>query len=813
MRTPVKYLTIVALAIVPLTWLAVRATSTEGEDEGSGLDEHLNARDAFRHLQLQDENGEIPPNGLIDAYKQKEGMPFLVEAWAEFAQSSQPTDTGTKPGKLKDSNPGVLVDLAEPDVPNPDPWVSIGPGNIGGRIRSIIIKPPNPIHPEAERTIWIGAVSGGVWKSTNGGGTWTTSTDFLANIGVHCMVIDPQNPDILYAGTGETFQGNGIFKTTNGGTTWTRLNSTNNPNFNWVYSLAISPTNSQVLLAAASSDNYTGKIYRSTDAGQNWSPITIPVTTSVVNVHFHPTDANKCIAGLGDNGGALYSVTGGTTWAVASGFPVPSGRVEVAYARGEPTRVYASVSANNGQLYVSFDEAHGFARVIPAPPFSGTGADGYHNALWVDPIDADTVLAGGAYLSRSTDGGVHWEEASTTGIHLDHHVIVEDPDYNRGIGGNGNPGNAKVYGGNDGGIHLASNILYPCPSGNCVAGIGWQSKNNDLAITQFYGAAAHVGPPGDKIIGGTQDNGTLVDHHLFNGWTMMAGALGGDGGRCAADQTSDPYFYGEFFFIQIYRSINGGETKQYIYNGIADAAHCDQTGCYANAVAPMILDPNDVTGRTMLAGGRRLWRSTNVRNLPPSQPSWAPIKGETQANGELRNISAIAVAPDNSNAIWVGHNDGSIYYTTNGMDANPTWVERDAGLPHGQGHMCTSITIGQANGGLPRKVYATFGGFFPSPTESRGNIWKTDDDGLTWTDLSNGLPSAPIHSVVISPFNALRLYLGTEVGVFASANGGESWSPGNRGPANVPVFELFWMGPKLVAVTHGRGIFTISRVQ
>jgi len=293
---------------------------------------------------------------------------------------------------------------------------------------------------------------------------------------------------------------------------------------------------------------------------------------------------------------------------------------------------------------------------------------------------------------------------------------------------------------------------------------------------------------------------------------MMSSALGGDGGFCAADQTSDPYYYGEFFFITIYRSIDGGDAKQYIYNGIADANHCEPqpVGCFANAVAPFILDPNDQFGKTMLAGGRRLWRSTNVRNLPPSQPSWAAIKGETQASGELRNISAIAVAPGNSNIIWVGHNDGSIYYTTNGMDADPTWVERDAGLPHGQGHMCTRITIGSPSSQGTRTVYATFSGFFPSSTESRGNLWKTDDNGLTWADRSNGLPSAPIYSVVISPFNPARLYVGTEVGVFASPDGGATWSPGNRGPANVPVLELFWMGSKLVAATHGRGIFTIG---
>jgi hypothetical protein len=180
-------------------------------------------------------------------------------------------------------------------------------------------------------------------------------------------------------------------------------------------------------------------------------------------------------------------------------------------------------------------------------------------------------------------------------------------------------------------------------------------------------------------------------------------------------------------------------------------------------------------------------------------------------------LCRVVAAPENSNIIWVGHNDGSVYYTTNGMDADPTWTSADPSnmLPGGpdeplKPRMCTRITIGQVDGGLPRKVYVTFSGFFPSPTDSRGNVWKTENDGQMWADKSVGLPSAPMYSLVISPFNPARLYVGTEVGVFASPDRGGTWSPGNRGPANVPVLELFWMGPKLVAATHGRGIFTIG---
>jgi len=178
--------------------------------------------------------------------------------------------------------------------------------------------------------------------------------------------------------------------------------------------------------------------------------------------------------------------------------------------------------------------------------------------------------------------------------------------------------------------------------------------NHNLGITQFYGAAGNL--TSGTIIGGTQDNGTVRYRPQggSNGWTMMKGA---DGGFCAADQTDPNYFYGEFTNLKIYRSTDGGNTADYIYGGTGDARN-------ANFTAPFVLDPNNPN--TLLAGGASLWRSTNVKN---PRPSWTAIKSPASTN-----ISAIAVAKGDSNIIWVGHNNGQIYYTTNGAAANPTWA-------------------------------------------------------------------------------------------------------------------------------------------
>lgn len=781
-NTALKCLSIIAAVIVALTWPLMRVRSTEPaadlietttiEKEGElGIGEKIedaDARDAFRRLQLQDENGEIAADAWNNAIQQKEAMQFLPEAWCEFMQC------------------GIVGPAETPD------WVSIGPGNIGGRIRSMVIHPQYPNPP----TIWVGAVSGGVWKTTNGGDSWVTTTDTIAHMGVACMVIDPQNSNTLYAGTGEKYVGTGVYKTVDGGAHWTPLSGT--ASFGAINRLAICPTDSQLILAATESG-----VWRTENGGGVWLRV---ITTSRMNdVDFKPTDVTtvpgvRCIAGDSD-GNAYHSTNGGETWMPAnwSGGQHGPGRVELGYSRSNSSIVYASVGVLGGQIFRSTDGGENF--LFKGNPFVATnrfGPNGWANALWVDPVDpnSNTILAGGQYLSRSTDGGVNWEEASSNTTHQDHHVIVEDPRYDR----TNNLGGKTVFGGNDGGIYRTDDILLPCPNGDCVL---WNPRNNTLAITQFYGAAGHN--INGTIIGGNQDNGTVRYTGNSETWDYMRQ---GDGGFCAVDQSSNPYFYGEHVFLTIYRSTNGGTKALDIYQGIADANLCDQNGCHANFTAPFILDPNDTTGNTMLAGGRRLWRSSDVR-ITTSKPTFTAIKDQIPGNcaGDSCNINAIAVAEGNSNVIWVGHNDGSVFYTTNGTTAVPTWVQV-GGLPTGL--ICTRITISPL---LPtsvpgeRPVYVTFGGF-----SNQGHVWKTTSNGVMWTDISGNLPNAPVYSLVVSRSDADILYIGTEVGFFAKKSGAISWSPGSGGVSNSSVVDVFWVGPNLVAATHGRSMFMLSSI-
>ena len=567
----------------------------------------------------------------------------------------------------------------------------------------------------------------------------------------------------------------------------------NNANFRYVNRLAVSPENNQLLVAGTR----TG-LFRSTDGGLNW--VQRLGTPHVLDVRFQPqltspsevpqTPGIQCIAGTSGNG-VYRSIDSGQTWIPATGLPASPDRVEVAYARSNPSIVYASVAADQ-RLYKSIDGGASFIR--QGGPPAGTSAFWHANALWVDPTNPETVVVGGATLWRTTQGGVEgsWTKVST--LHPDYHVIVQHPDYD-GVN------NKIVYAGNDGGIYRTTNILDDQ--------VTWTRLNNNLAITQFYGGAGHVGT--GKIIGGTQDNGT-VRFRPQDGPENWITPYAGDGGVCAADQTDSNYFYSEEPNLKIYRSTDGANTVYPIFSGITDA------NSQANFVAPFVLDPNNPN--TLLAGGASLWRCSNAK---AAQPTWVAIKPPVSGAG---NINAIVVARGNSNVVWIGYNDGSIYRTANATatpPATPTWIRADSGLPQ---RMCMRITIpspqldpsqvGAEDLQVGSVAYVTFGGF------SSDNVWKTTNNGATWNDISGvgggRLPPAPVRSLVVSPSNPARLYIGTEIGVFSgifsSADGGMIWSPGApgiSGPANTRVDELFWMGNKLIAATHGRGMFSIGQ--
>lgn len=496
-----------------------------------------------------------------------------------------------------------------------------------------------------------------------------------------------------------------------------------------------------------------------------------------------------------------------------------AGHSVLAYAASSPGVIYASVDQNGGEVAKSSDGGQTWSvlTAVPSEPASDSctnnaylcGQGWYANSLWVDPTNASHLIVGGLDLFQSTNGGTSWTQISDwtntpVSPHADHHAIVADSGFNGGT-------DTAVYFGNDGGLYAAANPL------NVTKLSGWTELNNGLAITQFYGGAGHAGVTASAngnivpVVGGAQDNGTLLYSGNANSWTEF---YSGDGGACAVDPSDGNYLYGEYAYLDLARSTDGGQSASDLGSYyISDA----QNG-YANFIAPFILDPNDSSGNTLYAGGASLWRSTNIKAATPSFSSAIGTglpADYTSAAGYGTYISAIAVAEGDANDIWVGFDNGSVYHQ-GGTVASPSWTKMGSGtLP---ARMVLSIEVQPNPTTSAETVYVTFGGY------RTDNIWRGSFNGTTWTwtsltPASSGFPQVPVYSLAIAPGNTNWLYAGTDVGLFTSTDGGSTWSTTNDGPANVRINQLVWFDtthaqPVLLAVTHGRGMFktTVSTI-
>ena len=670
-------------------------------------------------------------------------------------------------------------------------WLALGPSNIGGRIRAIAIDPRN-----ASR-IFIGAAGGGLWLSENAGISWRIINDFMGSLTISALVFDPLNANIMYAGTGESsagLVGVGIFKSLDSGLTWTYLANTSpdiSADWRFINRIAVHPQQTNILLAGTTNGaNFrNGAIFRSDDGGQNWIRV---AAFKAPDVQFDPNNAENAVAGRED-GYIAYSRDAGQNWTQTLQLVTsPSGRsntarAEIAFSKTRSGLVFASLDNNKGEVWRSDDAGANWA-IVSTPGHLNEQGD-YDNAIWADPTNENHIIAAGLDIYQSHDGGLTFSQVSDwhrapVSPHADHHAIKSVPNFSTG--------NPVVYFGNDGGLYRANNIF----AVNAGSGSnGWTNLNNGLAITQFYAGAGKLAA-GGRIIGGTQDNGSLR-FSAGNTWTMYRG---GDGGVSAVDPIDDQNLYGEYVYLSLHRSQNGGASSNYICLGITEGLPDDGIRLYcgagatkkSNFIAPFILDPNNAN--RMLAGANSLWVSDNVK---AATPTWAKLKDPFGGDMGTNYINAIAVAEGNSDVIWAGHNGGQLFKTANGGAATPAWEQIiNAALPARQ---VQRILIDKDSAG---HVIVAYTGF------TSNNLWETRNAGASWASITANLPQAPIFTVLRHGNNPNWLYVGTSVGIFTSENGGAGWSTSNDGPANVRVRELFWYSTNsLVAATYGRGMY------
>ncbi len=724
--------------------------------------------------------------------------------------------------------------IGAPQAPN-FTWSNLGPGNVGGRTRALVIDPTAP------NTMYSGGVDGGVWKTTNGGTTWTPQDDFMANIAITAIAMHPTNTQILYAATGEGFfnadavRGAGIFQTTNGGATWTRLASTNNSNFHFVNDVVISPADPTHLYAATR----TG-VHRSLDSGATWTLVLASNAANgnngamdLVIRNDQPTD--YVIAAVGTFAQShIFRNTdagGAGVWTDVN-TEANMGRTSLAIAPSNQATIYALAAhrTSHDMLKVARSTDGGATwtnqvtsasavtlnrRLLTNPVFSYAACVGasvgnfnqgwYDNVIAVDPVDPNIVWSGGIDLFRSNDGGANWGQAShwwfNRGVapeyaHADHHVIVFHPGYN-------GTSNKIMFNASDGGLFKTIDARAPVSfspdpviatspvCGNTAAGVmAWTELNNGYQVSQFYHGLPY--PNGTTYFGGFQDNGTNrgTDAGGPNAWTQLTG---GDGGYVAINDLADAnpandILFSEFTGLSIQRSLNGGVTFAPATTGITES------GGNFQFINPFIMDRGNLT--RLWTGGFFMWRTTN------SAATWTGASAITCGNG---NVTAIAVAPTDGNRVASGMSDGCINRTSIGLTSTAATVW---GVSTPRAGNVSWLEFDPTNANVLYATYSTFGGT---------HVWKSLDSGATWAALDgtglNTIPDIPVHNITVDPLNPTRLFVGTDLGIFVSVDGGVNWLKESTFP-NVATESMtvntISGQSSLFAFTHGRSAFKTS---
>jgi photosystem II stability/assembly factor-like uncharacterized protein len=714
-------------------------------------------------------------------------------------------------------------------------WESVGPGNIGGRTRSVLIDPGRP------ETMFAAGVSGGIWKTDDGGESWRPLDDLLPNIAVNSMAMDPSDTRIVYAGTGEGYfrevvrgtslplRGEGILKTVDGGESWERLASTSTSDFYWVNKIVISHNDTRRVYAATR----TG-VWRSNDAGLNWSRILNgeDVIGGCLDLALR-TDrtSDTLFASCGTFQQATVYLntqaeTDGSWTPVLSEYGM--GRASLAIAPSNPDTVYALSTSYvpgpggvfDGGLHAVFRSDQGGnpgtwrATVRNTDPVklntllltnplaanyltcglassnSYSTLGWYTNVIAVDPCNPEIVFAGGIDLFRSDNGGTTWGPISHWGesppsAHADQHAIVFHPGYD------GSANQTMILGG-DGGVWRTNNarasrslaMYTPCSRTNSQ--VIWTSLNHNYGVTQFYHGAPF--PDGKSYLGGTQDNGTVMgsDQGGIDGWRHI---LGGDGGYVAVDFQNPNIVYAEYQNLSLRKSLDGGHTFASATRGISEP------GGGTLFIVPFVMDPGN--SNRLWLGGRSIWRTSDGAS------SWVQAG---QRLSETAKVSAIAVAPSDSDRVLVGMNDGFIYRQNQATqsDSSTSWPSTQPRPGY-----VTWLAFDPVDPRIAYATYAEFGG---------RHVWKTADGGENWIPIDGdgavGLPDIPVHAVIVDPNHRQHLYLATDLGVFTSRQGGNAWAVENSGFANVVTESLALQqrpgsDPVLWAFTHGRGAWRV----
>lgn len=669
-------------------------------------------------------------------------------------------------------------------------WQVEGPSNIGGRITALAM------HPTNTNILFAGCPGGGMFKSTDAGQSWTPVFDNQSALAVSVIVFDPQNPNIMFAGTGDPdtpftcFIGNGVYKSTDGGNTWTNIGLTQ---VGIVTQILVHPSNSQILYASSMgvpmARNFDRGIYKSTNGGNTWSQIlSIDNQTGVSEMVMDYTNPNIIYAAawsrirtntesLGfSTTTRLYKTTNsGANWTVlTNGLPnTKLSRFGLCMSRQNPNKLYVSVCDSSYQLenvYVTNDGGNSFAPLPGSPVAFGLfgGFGWYFGKIHVKPNNDNDVLLSGVEHYRTTDGGNTFFMNQPPWFNYNPHADVHDIVFRS---------STNYIIATDGGLYETTDD-----------GATWNKLDN-LPNTQFY--KVNYNPFNNaEYCGGAQDNGTTYGG-LANGLGNWNREFGGDGFQPRLDPTDQQIRYAETQNGDIWVSQDAGTTYN-SFSGTIDASD------RRNWDMPYVFGGNSYT--TMYTGTYRIYRN----DVSPSE-NWQPISGDLTDGivyaPRFHNISCIDNSKLNANYIYAGTSDGNVWRSLNG---GSTWDSLHMTLPN------RYVTAIHASPNITNNVYVTHSGY--RYNQYIPHIHKSTNRGTTWQDITGNLPQAGINDMVVVPGNENVLFVATDIGVYQTLDGGVTWSRlGNNMPVIV-VWDLEYnpTTQKLLAGTYARGLQTID---
>jgi len=813
----------------------------------------------------------LHPKGQIESDSEAEGAAKLRDAyyWSDLLAGDEKL-TLTQAAALRNKGVGQAQTIASADTAGAargGTWASVGPDPIvqvtrtsstfaamSGRVSALAVR--------KDGTIILGAAQGGVWTYDAASGTWTSRTKDTTTQAVGALAVAPSDDKVVYLGTGEgnlsgdSYYGNGIWKSKDGGVTWSHVSSLFTGQS--VSAIAVDPTNSSHLYAAtlrgragerrtsALTDQPYG-VWESVDAGRNWQlrKGTRDQLHGATALVLDPRNPSHLWASFW--GDAIYSsADSGRTWTTAMA-GLPAGNFLEGGTRFSLGITHPASDARP-TLWTGFDwydasDVHHAARVFKsvggATWSDGTGSPQtgpdsvvdycgtqcfYDNVLMPDPTNSRVVYALGIYgyanspqsggIFRSTDGGATWLSLGYD-LHPDFHAMAIDPS---------DPTHVVI--GNDGGVWQSHN-RGGRHTGGPLSTATWENLNGTvdpstaalihstgLAISQFSSGAVVPQVPG-QYWGGTQDNGTLRKSTLNGRWFDQAS---GDGGQVIVDQTTKntinpgaaAFVFGTYFGISPYR-YGPSQTSTIFGNETIDGG-IDTTD-RADFYVPWVQNRGNVN--QLFLGTYRLYRTDNAETPAAGDVAWKPVSGDLTtgcpaaapngARGCL--ISAIGVA-DGGDGAWVGTDDGVLSVSPDAVtSSSPKWTRVGRGvLPN---RPIQDIAVDKSN---YRIAYISYGGFSAATPKHRGQVFSTTDGGLTFTDVTANLPDIPINSLQIDPSDSRIVYVGSDAGTFVTTNAGRSYHRLGRGIPQVAVDQLDYDATNgvLLASTHGRGAYTLA---